>query len=425
MAMKAEIISVGDELTSGQRLDTNSQIISCRLGDLGIGVGHHTTVGDDLADNIAAFRIAASRSDIVIISGGLGPTADDLTREAMAAAFGQSLEFRPEAMEHIENLFKSRSRTMPERNRVQAMFPQTSRIIPNPHGTAPGVDLEVLVKDPQNLDHPSRLFALPGVPAEMIQMLSQTVEPRLIEELGLGQQRCFFHSIKLFGIGESDVEQVIPDLISRDRIPRVGITVSKATITLRIAALAASEEAFQSFIQPTVTQIREAFGEVIFAEGELELQDVIHELLDRKQCTLSVVEVGSGCWVGQMLSQGVQPSNLEGLKHLAWHPELPASATTHGDANPGESNSCPWIDLALQSQQRHQTDYAMAVGVYPPNSSLARESALPSTELQVAIIGPSKKATLKTKLVSGHPELFYQRLAKTALDLLRKELLDE
>ena len=419
MSMKAEIISVGDELTSGQRLDTNSQIISRRLGDLGIRVGHHTTVGDDLADNVSAFRIAASRCDIVIISGGLGPTADDLTREAMAEAFGQPLEFRPEAMAHIENLFKSRNRSMPERNRVQAMFPQTSRIIPNPHGTAPGVDLEVLVKDPQNMDHPSRLFALPGVPAEMIQMLSQTVEPRLIEELGLGHQRCFFHSVKLFGLGESDVEQVIPDLISRDRIPRVGITVSKATITLRIAALATCEDEFQSLIGPTLAQIRQAFGEVIFAEGDLELQDVIHDLLDQKHLTLSIVEVGSGCWVGQMLSEGLEPSRPGGLKHLAWQPLLPASATA------SDFNSQSLAELALQSKQLHMTDYAMAVGVYPPSSSFARESSLPSTELQVAIVGPANRATLKTKSVSGHPELFYQRLAKTALDLLRKELLGE
>lgn len=355
----------------------------------------------------------------MIISGGLGPTADDLTREAMAEAFGQPLEFRPEAMAHIENLFKSRNRSMPERNRVQAMFPQTSRIIPNPHGTAPGVDLEVMVKDSRNMEHPSRLFALPGVPAEMIQMLSQTVEPRLIEELGLGHQRCFFHSVKLFGLGESDVEQVIPDLISRDRIPRVGITVSKATITLRIAGLATSETEFQSLIEPTLAQIRQAFGEVIFAEGDLELQDVIHDLLDQKHLTLSIVEVGSGCWVGQMLSEGIEPNRPGGLKHLSWQPHLPAWPIAL------DPNSQSLADLALHSKQLHRTDYAMAVGVYPPSNSFPRESSLPSTELQVAIVGPANRATLKTKSVSGHPELFYQRLAKTALDLLRKELLGE
>lgn len=411
--MRAEIISVGDELTSGQRLDTNSQLISRSLGDLGISVRHHTTVGDDLADNIAAFRIAAERSDIVIISGGLGPTADDLTREAMAEAFGHPLEFRPEAMEHIENLFKSRNRPMPERNRVQAMFPETSRIIPNPHGTAPGIDLTVAFPN-SGSQHQCRLFALPGVPAEMVQMLSQTVEHRLVDELGVGNSRWFYHSIKLFGLGESDVEKVIPDLISRDRVPRVGITVSKATITLRIAAMAASEPEFHSAIQSTVEQIRSAFGDVIFGEGEVELNDVVQILLSEQKRTLSIIEVGAGSWIGQMLSDGFEPSQDSGLKHLSWLPNRP------------DSEDSKWlVKLALESKTTHHTDYALAVGFYPPLSEFTNESSLPTTLLHVVIVDPQGEAIEKTQRVSGHPELFYQRLAKTAIDLLRKELLSE
>ena len=426
--MKAEIISVGDELTSGQRLDTNSQFISRRLGDLGIDVRHHTTVGDDLADNVAAFRIAAGRSDVVIISGGLGPTADDLTREAMAQAFDRPLEFRPEAMQHIESLFKTRNRPMPERNRVQAMFPETSRIIHNPHGTAPGIDLEVRLESSEGgHDHSSRLFALPGVPAEMIEMLSQTVEPRLIAELGLGQNRWYYHSLKLFGLGESDVEKVIPDLIARDRTPRVGITVSKATITLRIAAQAASQQDFDAQILGTIEQIREAFGEFIFAQGDLELQDVVRELLDQKGCTLSVVEIGAGCWVGQMLSDGFDTQANGGLKHLTWLPTRP------------ESTDPDWlVNLASRSQQSFKTDYALAVGTYPAISDFESQTSLPWADLQVAIVGPldqaedkaddqgdRRKVVTKSQRVSGHPELFYQRLAKTALDMLRREIIGE
>jgi nicotinamide-nucleotide amidase len=411
--MKAEIISVGDELTSGQRLDTNSQLISRRLGDLGISVRYHTTVGDELADNVSAFRIAAGRSDIVIISGGLGPTADDLTREAMAEAFGRPLEFRPEAMEHIENLFKSRNRPMPERNRVQAMFPETSRIIPNPHGTAPGIDLSVSLTESGRI-HNCRLFALPGVPAEMIQMLSQSVEQRLVDELDLGKQRWFYHSIKLFGLGESDVEKVIPDLISRDRVPRVGITVSKATITLRIAGQAACETEFQLAIQNTIKQIRNAFGDVIFGEGETELNDVVQNLLAEQKRTLSVVELGAGAWIGQMLSEGFEPSLDSGLKHLSW-------STSHRTTlDPNQLGK-----LAVESKTAHQTDYALAVGVYPPLSEFSDSTSLPTTLLQVAIVDPEGKTIEKSQLVSGHPELFYQRLAKTALDILRKELIGE
>src|SRR5262245_55619214 len=123
-SMKAEIISIGSELTSGQNLDTNSQWLSQRLAEIGIPVHWHTTVADDLEDNTAAFRIAAGRTGLVLISGGLGPTQDDLTREALAAAAGVDLVLDGESLTRIQEMFKVRGRAMPERNRVQAMFPR-------------------------------------------------------------------------------------------------------------------------------------------------------------------------------------------------------------------------------------------------------------------------------------------------------------
>src|SRR5207244_7694778 len=137
--MKAEIISIGSELTSGQSLDTNSQWLSRRLAEMGIAVGWHTTVADDLEDNSAAFRIAAERAGLVIITGGLGPTQDDLTRDALARAAGVELVFHQESLKRIQELFASRKRTMPERNRAQAMFPAGAEPIPNDFGTAPGI----------------------------------------------------------------------------------------------------------------------------------------------------------------------------------------------------------------------------------------------------------------------------------------------
>src|SRR3954469_15012965 len=137
--MKAEILSIGSELTSGQNLDTNSQWLDLRLAEIGIPVGWHTTVADDLEDNAAAFRIAAGRAGLVLITGGLGPTQDDLTREALAKAAGVELVFPPESFEQIQAMFARRGRTMPERNRVQALFPAGAEPVPNAHGTAPGV----------------------------------------------------------------------------------------------------------------------------------------------------------------------------------------------------------------------------------------------------------------------------------------------
>src|SRR4051794_7890275 len=141
--MRAEIISIGDELTSGQRLDTNSQWLSTRLGELGVKVMYHTTVADDLEANVQVFRQAVERAELVIATGGLGPTADDLTRDAIAAAAGVDLVFDADSFSHIESLFSRRKRPMPERNRVQAMFPRGSRAIANREGTAPGIDIEI------------------------------------------------------------------------------------------------------------------------------------------------------------------------------------------------------------------------------------------------------------------------------------------
>src|SRR5262249_60196037 len=136
---KAEIISIGSELTSGQNLDTNSRWLSLRLAEIGIPVGWHTTVADDLEDNVAAFRVAAGRARLVLVSGGLGPTQDDLTREALTRAAGVELVLRPESLAHIQAMFARRNRPMPDRNRVQALCPAGAEPIPNDHGTAPGV----------------------------------------------------------------------------------------------------------------------------------------------------------------------------------------------------------------------------------------------------------------------------------------------
>ena len=157
--LRAEVIAIGDEMTSGQRLDTNTQWLSQQLGDLGVHVAFHTTVGDDLNDNIAVFRAAANRAQIVVCTGGLGPTQDDLTRQALAEMADVELELDSETIKHIESIFASYGRKMPESNVIQAYFPAGSQVVPNPEGTAPGIDFQV-----HHSDNPCRIFALPGVP---------------------------------------------------------------------------------------------------------------------------------------------------------------------------------------------------------------------------------------------------------------------
>src|SRR5438067_8425390 len=190
--MKAEIISIGSELTSGQNLDTNSQWLSQRLAEMGIAVGWHTTIADDLDDNVAAFRIASQRARLVLVTGGLGPTQDDLTREALARVAGVELVFHQESFERIQEMFRRRNRPMPERNRVQALFPAGAEPIPNDRGTAPGVWMRV---------GPCYVAAMPGVPSEMHAMFDGRVLPRLLA-LGLGGGVLVERKVNVFGAGE-------------------------------------------------------------------------------------------------------------------------------------------------------------------------------------------------------------------------------
>lgn len=416
--MRGEVIAIGDELTSGQRLDTNSRWISQQLGDLGIQTVFHTTVGDDLGRNIAALQTAASRADIVICTGGLGPTQDDLTRQAMADAFGVELFLDEDSLAKIKQMFAARSREMPERNRVQAMFPQGSRVIPNPHGSAPGIDMSV-TRNGGNC----RLFALPGVPAEMQQMWLETVVPRMEQMIGSELGNLRYHAIKLFGIGESDVEVKLPDLIERDRNPSVGITVSRATITLRIAGRAQSEAEFQQLIAPTVQEIHNALGDLVFGHGEDELQDAVLRLLEQKETRMATVELGAASWIGDwMLAANGTAGRFAGSIAL---PNLyEAQRWLRGPADvvacePATPANALWAQLAREAQSRFGCHVALVVGIYPTMEEMSLATG-PFDPYFAAAVGDQLHVIHRP--MGGHPDVLGPRIAKTGLDLVRRAL---
>lgn len=408
--MRAEIISIGDEMTTGQRLDTNSQWLSQRLTEIGIEVVFHTTVGDELADNISVFQTAIERADVVITTGGLGPTADDLTRDALAATVGVPLWRDPVSLAHIENLFKARGRDMPERNAVQADFPEGARPIPNPHGTAPGIELIVERAGRVTCD----IFALPGVPAEMHEMWESTVAPR-IDELRTERAVIRHRRIKCFGVGESHLEAMLPDLIRRGREPKVGITVSDATITLRITSIAVDEPHCLTAMEPVIKVIRESLGNLVFGEEEDELEHVVMRLLAEKKQTLAAAEWATAGKIGAWLA-ALDPAAETFLRGAVIENsvQLNSLCETPIDAEPDDALVA--VAMAESIRLNGRADWGLAVAAYPIDPFAA------DAHVCVAIASADRTRKLRFGCAS-HPAILQARTAKQALNALRLELM--
>jgi nicotinamide-nucleotide amidase len=401
--MIAEVISIGDELTSGQRLDTNSQWLSQQLGDLGVKTMYHTTVADDLAANVQVFAEAIDRADIIVATGGLGPTADDLTREAIAKAAGTELVLDEPSLVHIQRLFARHKREMPQGNLSQAMFPRGSRPIPNQHGTAPGIDM--LVAAPAD-DHFARLFALPGVPAEMKEMFLQTVAPAI----GSMQPKpCVIRHrrIKCFGVGESQLEAMLPDLIARGREPSVGITVHAATITLRITAAGSNSDECFAKMRPTIDTIRQCLGNLVFGEEDDELADVVVRMLSQNGRSLATIELGTRGLLAHWLACAAEGAETPITSQVITAPHG-IDATSHQFVE----------DLACSGRKESGVDYCLAISEFPHDQGDSK--AVPTYHFALAT--PNQVVVMPATLV-GHKSIWQPRAAKQALNLLRLTML--
>lgn len=291
--MNAEIVAIGTELLLGQSVDTNSSWIARNLARLGFNVFHVQAVGDNDHRLEEAFRIALSRSDVVVATGGLGPTVDDVTRKAAARATQRPLVFHEDLAKAIEEYFKKRGLEFSNTNANQAFLPQGSQVIPNPVGTAPGFIAKA---------GKSCLACMPGVPSEMFAMFEATVEPYL-KSLNAGGTVILSRVYRTTGISESLVNERILDLFEKSTNPTVAVLVHPEGTDIRLTARASSEEEAKVMLDALGRQMTSRLPQHIYGWDQDDLETIVGRLLATRRLTLAVAESLTGGLVTHRLTQ--------------------------------------------------------------------------------------------------------------------------
>lgn len=385
--MKAEILMIGTELLLGQIEDTNATYMARVLADNGIDLFQKTTVGDNPDRIKGALRNALNRSDLVICSGGLGPTEDDITRECVAEVTGRPLEYHEDIFAQIEGMFAKYRIKLTENNKKQAMVPKDAYIIENPHGTAPGL----LVDDPSGI-----IVCMPGVPRELYFMLENKVIPFLRKKSGRNDV-IHYRVLKVCGVGESRIDEAIGDLMSTLENPKIGVLANPASVRIRISPKAQTVAEADRMIDDVDAQIRDRLPGLIMGVNEETIESVVDGLLARRGWRMGVIETATGGMISQMLvshSAGqfgggevlVEPLDLQSNQRLA-------------------------VDLARRKMLQSALDCTLAV-LSDPGAGIT----------QVAFVCPEGEQEWSFGR-AGVNEVMQQRMSVLALECVRRFLL--
>ncbi len=400
--MRAEIVSVGSELLLGQIVDTNSAFIAREFAALGLDLYYKTTVGDNLARLEAALRQALGRSDVVITTGGIGPTADDISREAVAAATDRELVFSQTLMDQIEAFFAARGFKLSPSNRRQAFIPAGAIPVENPVGTAPAFIVEVADRC---------VITLPGVPREMQHLLKSRVLPYLRQRYRLGGE-IRLRVLKTVGLGESRIGEAIADLMEKSKNPTVGTLAHLGQVDIRIAAKGADSGEAERLIEPVEAEIRRRLGEIVFGVDSDTLESQVAALLRAAGAQAAVAELGSAGAVAERCSTGIGEGFAGGVNLVRPEDaarigaELGAAADPQGKA-------------ALLAQAVRKWSGA-AVGLATYFEDVAGSSP-PVTLVCMAVSHDGRSETREYRFGGDLPSLRI-RCATLALDLLRRAL---
>lgn len=284
-----EIISVGTELLLGDILNTDAQFLSQELARLGFAVLHQSVVGDNHDRLLEALKQAAERSDIIILSGGLGPTPDDLTKEVACEFFGKELVLHEESLERMMRYFTNKGLHMPESNKKQAMLPEDCVVFKNNNGTAPGLGME---KDGKHI------LLLPGPPRELKPMFTESAVPYLMQ---FSDKVIISHNIRTFGIGESAMSQTVEDLLNNEN-PTVAPYAKDGEALLRVTAMADNEDEAEKLCQPVIEEIKNRLSDYIYGIDYTCIEEAVVEMLKDKGLKLATAESCTGGLIGKRIT---------------------------------------------------------------------------------------------------------------------------
>jgi nicotinamide-nucleotide amidase len=412
--MNAIILSIGDELVLGQTVDTNSAWLSVRLAAVGCAVIAHLTIADDQPAIEQAIRETSVNCQLLIISGGLGPTPDDLTRQALAAVMRRPLEPNAQWMAELERFFAVRKRPMPEANRIQAMIPRSAKMIFNTAGTAAGIETDL---------GDCRAYVVPGVPKEMKAMFERDIFP-FVQSKSDGAV-ILSQTLHTFGLGESAVAEMLGDLMRRDRNPSVGTTVSNGVVSLRINSRFPDGAQAQREIESTVAACRAALGPLIYGEEDDTLQAIVGAMLTSANGgpTVATAESCTGGLLGKMLTD---ISGSSAYYRFGW--------VTYANQAKQELLGVPLETLtefgavsepvvramAEGARMRAKSTYALSIsGIAGPDGGTP---AKPVGTVCIALASPNGTEA-RAFLFPGDREFIRDRSAKMALTMLRYQLL--
>jgi nicotinamide-nucleotide amidase len=410
--MQAEIITTGTELLLGTIVDTNAAYLSQQLSKIGLDLYFRTTVGDNAQRVATAIHQALSRSDVVITTGGLGPTVDDVTREAVAEATGRHLVFREELWAHIQELFARWGVVAKGNNRRQAFVPQGSTVVENPAGTAPAF----IVETRQGV-----VISLPGVPRELKYLVENSILPYLKDKFHTGEVLIKSKTLRTCGIGESTIDDLINDLMKSSN-PTVGLAAHPGQTDVRITVKAASERLADALIAEMERRVRDRLGDVIYGVGKETIEEVVARMLAARGLRTAVVETNTGGLIARRLAgcpQGQQVLTasvvVQTLPEAREAFDLSTAQVEGGLAQPQVASL-----IAERVRLAQATDLCLAVmGSMEPGETLYAAT----TGDSFAALSSASGTIYRSLRYGGTSDLAQQWVSTRALDLVRKYLL--